>query len=248
KSVELSATQTFYQFSAGGVDLNLTFTSPLLPDNLDLFSRPANYISFEVRSGDNQPHEVQLYFSAAGNMAVNTPDQQVSWKRSHTGNLDLMRVGTERQNILGRKGDDVRIDWGYLYLGTPDKKGGSSAIASSSASVSAFVSSGTLAIKDDQNKPRSAGERPITLAACYDLGEVKSKTEKRHVILAYDQIHSIEYFHKELNAWWKRKGMTTKEMLIKAEKNYAKVLRKCDRFDKKLQKQMLAAGGEKYAK
>src|SRR5699024_1187653 len=139
-------------------------------------------------------------------------------------------------------------DWGYLYLGTPDAEGSSTAIASSAASVGAFVSSGRLDIKDDQNKPRSAGDKPITLATSYDLGEVKSKTAKRHVILAYDQIYSIEYFHKQLKAWWKRKGMTTKDMLSKAEKEYRSVMPKCDRFDKKLRKQMLAAGGEKYAK
>src|SRR5699024_1352034 len=110
------------------------------------------------------------------------------------------------------------------------------------------VKTGGLSLKDDTHEPRPAGEDPITLAAAYDLGTVNKKPVSRHVILAYDQIYSIEYFHKRLKAWWKRDGMTTKEMLSKAEKEYRSILKKCDRFDEKLHEQMLHAGGEKYAK
>src|SRR5699024_9644352 len=139
KSDRITATQTFYEFRAGGVLLDLRFTAPLLPDDLDLLSRPADYVSFKVRSADNRSHEVQVYFSAAGNMAVNTPDQEVTWKRSKAKGLDLMRVGTTSQHVLGRTGDDVRIDWGYLYLGASKGKNTSTAIAASDASVGQFV-------------------------------------------------------------------------------------------------------------
>lgn len=246
--VKVTATQTFYTFKAGGVALKVTFTSPLLPDDLDLLSRPANYITFQARAADGRPHEVQLYFSAAGNMAVNTTDQKVTWQRGKTKNLTLMRVGTAAQHVLGRKGDDVRIDWGYLYLGVPDQKAATTAIAASSAAVNAFVKTGTLSLTDDERQPRPAGERPVTLSAAYELGEVKDKPVSRHVILAYDQRYSIEYFHRKLQAWWKRDGMTTREMLGTAEKEYSDVLKRCDRFDEKLRQQTLKAGGEKYAK
>lgn len=39
--------QTYYAFTCGPIDLNLTFTAPLFMDNLDLMSRPVNYISYE---------------------------------------------------------------------------------------------------------------------------------------------------------------------------------------------------------
>lgn len=247
-NVHISATQTFYQFKAGDVILDLTFTAPLLPNNLDIFSRPADYISFKVHSADGQPHDVQLYFSAAGNMAVNTPDQEVTWPRDKTAGLNLMRVGTASQKVLGRKGDDVRIDWGYLYLAVPEEGKSSSLIAASAASVNNFAKTGSLTLKDDKKKPRPAGEKPVTLATSYDLGKVSSSPVSRHVILAYDQIYSIEYFHNKLKAWWKRNGMTTKEMLAKAEKEYQSVLEKCDQFDQKLHQQTSQAGGEKYAK
>lgn len=248
QDVKITATQTVYSFTCGGVALDVTFSAPLLPDDLDLFSRPADYISFKVHSLDNASHKVQLYCSAAGNLAVNTPDQEVQWKRSAAQGLDLMRVGTVTQNVLGRKGDDVRIDWGYFYLAVPKEGKVSTAMASSVASVQNFASTGALTIRDDSHGPRAAGVDPVTLAAAYDLGAVSSAPVSRHLILAYDDLDAIEYFHQHLKAWWKRNGMTTQQMLEKAGNEYKSVLAKCDQFDQHLQQQTTAVGGEEYAK
>lgn len=245
--VSISATQTAYTFSCGGTELQLTFTAPLLPGDLDLFSRPADYISFQVHATDGKPHQVQLYFSAAANIAVNTPDQEVVWRRSATSNLNLMRVGTASQNILGRKGDDVRIDWGYLYLAVPKENKSTSLMSSSAASVANFVEKGALSIKDDKNIPRPAGSDPLTLAAAYNLGSVTATPVDRHLILGYDDIYSIEYFHQRLKAWWKKSGMSAEQMLTAAEKDYHSVIEKCDQFDQKLKAQTNAAGGAEYA-
>src|ERR1700686_2465512 len=40
KYVNMNATQTVYQFACGSIDLTITFTSPLLINNLDILSRP----------------------------------------------------------------------------------------------------------------------------------------------------------------------------------------------------------------
>lgn len=247
-SIKISATQTFYHFTCGGVELKLKFTDPLLANDLDIFSRPADYITFKVHSLDGKEHHVQLYFSAAGNIAVNTPDQIVQWKRSKAGNMNVMQVGTTSQNILGRKGDNVRIDWGYLYLAVPHDKETSTLITSSERSVKDFIVNGKLTSNDDKDMPRAAEDKPVTLAAAYDLGKISSTPVTRHIILAYDQIDCIEYFHQKLKPWWARNGMKADQMLTDAEKDYTAVLQKCDRFDNQLYHQTLAAGGEEYAK
>lgn len=247
-SVHISATQTFYHFTCGGVALQIAFTDPLLANDLDIFSRPADYITFKVHSLDGNQHQVQLYFSAAGNIAVNTPDQKVEWKRSEVNGMNVLRVGTVSQNILGRKGDNVRIDWGHLYLAIPKEKNTSALISSSAKSVQDFVSHGKLRLKDDPDIPRPAGEDPVSLAASYDLGMVAGAPVSRHLILAYDQEDCIEYFHQKLKPWWARNGMDAQQMLTEAEKDYLPVLQKCNQFDRRLYEQTLKAGGEKYAR
>lgn len=247
-SVSISATQTFYHFTCGGVELQLTFTDPLLANDLDIFSRPADYVTFKIHSADGKAHQVQLYFSVAGNIAVNTPDQQVQWQRSKAGNMNVMRVGTVSQNILGRKGDNVRIDWGYLYMAIPQSKETSTLITSSEKSVKDFVDNGKLASNDDKDIPRAAEDNPVTLAAVYDLGKISSTPVSHHIILAYNQIDCIEYFHQKLKPWWARKGMGVDQMLTGAERDYSSVVKKCNQFDNTLYHQTLAAGGEEYAK
>ncbi|MHB1920782.1 MAG: glutaminase family protein [Chitinophagaceae bacterium] len=246
--VRITATQTFYQFSCGGVALHLRFTSPLLPDHLTLFSRPADYLTFQVHSLDGRNHRVQVYFSAASNIAVNTPDQEVIWKRSTTNRLDLERVGTVSQKILGRKGDDVRIDWGYLYLAIPKKTGTTTRMTSSLSSVSDFSKNGQLSHKDDEGIPRAADQRPLTLAVSFDFGEVNSSIQQRHLILAYDDLYSIEYFHRPLKAWWKKSGISTPQMLNLADSDYHQVIGQCDRLDHRLRVMTTRAGGKKYAR
>ena len=74
--VALSATQTNYSFTCGPVDLKLQFVSPLLPDDLNLLSRPVNYINYQVSSNDGAKHDVQVYFETTPQWAVNEVSQE----------------------------------------------------------------------------------------------------------------------------------------------------------------------------
>ena len=67
-SVTVWATQTLYQFVAGSVAINMTFTSPLIMDDWDLLSRPAHYVTFDSASTDGGNHNVAVYFDINGEM------------------------------------------------------------------------------------------------------------------------------------------------------------------------------------
>jgi hypothetical protein len=45
-SLAVLPTHTRYAFEGAGVHIDLTFFTPALPDNLDVLSRPASYISW----------------------------------------------------------------------------------------------------------------------------------------------------------------------------------------------------------
>jgi hypothetical protein len=116
KSVDVQATQTHYAFICGAVDLELTFTAPLFMDNLNLLSRPVNYLTYSIKSNDGKAHDVEIYFEASSAWALNTPYQQSFSNVIENDDLVYLKTGSETQDILAKKGDDVRIDWGYFYL------------------------------------------------------------------------------------------------------------------------------------
>ena len=110
--VEVLPTQTIYHFTCGPVDMELTFTAPLLMDNLELLSRPINYITYTVSSNDSQPHTVDLYLEAGTSWALNMPTQPSQSKTFEKNGLIFLETGSKEQKILGKHGDNICIDWG----------------------------------------------------------------------------------------------------------------------------------------
>src|ERR1041384_8521954 len=123
-SVTVRPTHTIYTFANARVKVALTFMTPALPSNLDVLSRPVTYITWEVTSADGKPHQVQIYFDCGADIAVNSTDQSVQLDYPKVEGLAVARVGTTEQKVLDRRGDDVRIDWGYGYLAAPAGGGG----------------------------------------------------------------------------------------------------------------------------
>ncbi|HYM92662.1 MAG TPA: DUF5127 domain-containing protein, partial [Chitinophagaceae bacterium] len=115
KKVEITATQTKYEFDCGPVFLSVDFLSPLLANDLDLFSRPVSYVTFNVMSNDGNPHEVKLLFTVSKDLVRNHKKSEVKTELGKYRNISYLKSGTTEQPVLKTKGDDVRIDWGYLY-------------------------------------------------------------------------------------------------------------------------------------
>ena len=141
-SVTVLPTRTLYEFAGAGVKVRLTFMTPMLPDDLDVFARPVTYIAWDVNSVDGGKHHVALFFDAAASLAVNDPAQEVTMGRYRENGTEVLRAGSKEQKVLQRWGDDVRIDWGFLYVAAPQSENGRAALSSARAAESAFVSDG----------------------------------------------------------------------------------------------------------
>ena len=247
KTVRVTATQTAYEFEAGGVGLTLTFTSPLLLDEVESLARPASYVTFALRSLDAQPHAAQVLFTASGLLATNRGDQDVIAETAGSaGGLALLRVGSKDQSVLGRKGDDVRIDWGYAYLGLPQKYGSKTAIASPHSLRESFAEKGTFPAQSEAGVATQA--QNVAMGVLLNFPKLGLKPVGNHLILAYDDVYSVQYFGQNLRGWWRRDPtMTAAKMLATAEKDYARLLTKCRLTDRKIYNDALAAGGQPYA-
>ncbi|HVM89866.1 MAG TPA: DUF4965 domain-containing protein, partial [Puia sp.] len=245
KSIEMTATQTKYAFQCGPVELELDFLSPLLVNDLNLLSRPVSYLHFKTTATDGASHHVEIFFSASATIATDNSSQQVvSNVKVNENDLTIARTGTASQRILNKKGDDVRIDWGYLYLAAATEKNTSIQAMNETQALESFIN-GTYSV---QEKKSADGEaKGIALTATFDFQLSAAEINKR-VELAYDDIYSIQYFNKNLQAWWKKDGESMEKILSKASSDYKIIKSQCDVFDKKMYDDAKNAGGEKYAK
>jgi hypothetical protein len=245
KSVNVNATQTIYQFTCGAVDLRLCFTSPLLINNLDVLSRPVSYVSFKVKANDDNPHEVQLYFGASTDLAVNTPVQGVIAQRYTSGSLSLLKAGTKEQPILQKKGDDLRIDWGYVYVAAPLSQQAKQTITGAGESVKEFTGNITRSAKP----ANTTQGKQLMLNTVFSLGKVGRKEQERLVLVGYDDLYAIQYFHQNLKPWWKlQPGATIEKVLSQSFTGYQKVLAQCEDLNNTIYNDAVQAGGETYAK
>lgn len=248
KNVKVTATQTKYEFTCGPVDVNLEFLSPLLMDDLDLLSRPINYISYEVVSNDGKSHDVQVYFEATPEWAVNELNQQVEVTTGETGEVNFVKAGTTEQPILQKKGDNVRIDWGYFYLAAEQSENNAIATCDFSAAKKAFLKSGQMDCASNKITAVMTQTMPV-LAYTDKLEKVASQPKAGYVMLGYDDIESIQYFGENLKAWWTKGGeVSFGEALAAAASDYERVAARSDDFDNKLYHEARSAGGENYAR
>lgn len=238
--VTVTATQTKYNFTAGKASLSLTFTSPLLPDDLDLLSRPVTYITTKASSIDGAKHDVQVYLGVSSSLAVNTPAQEVKTEQYNANKLSILKAGTIEQPVLKKKGDDLRIDWGYLYVAAGEGDTPLQYIATAAEAVNAF---GPAKFK----RATKLQGKQLMLSTVFK-GIVTSGTDMSSVLLVgYDDLYAIQYFGQNLKAWWAQKGSTIDQELAQAATDYNSIIEKCNQFDQKLYNETLKAGGEQYA-
>jgi len=242
QNVEVKATQTTYDFSCGPVDLNVTFTSPLILTDIDLMARPVSYVTFTATSKDGKQRDVEILFNASTNLAVNTPSQEVIASRYNSSNLSVLKAGTTAQPVLEKKGDDLRIDWGYLHIAT----------SKNAASKQFIVASGEEALKV-LNKKIKAPEishrkgKQMVLSTILKLNTTQSASSK--VLVAYDDIWSIQFFGQNLRPWWNRNNNSTIEQQLQAAyQDYESVLASCKKLNETIYGDALRAGGEEYAR
>lgn len=202
--LEVLPTRSIYTFSGQGIKLKLTFLTPALADDLEVLARPVTYVTWDAQSTDGKAHKVALDFVASPNIVVNEPSQEKATSVETNADFVITKIGSKEQPVLEKRGDDLRIDWGYLYVAAPRQ----------------FLSE----------------------------FEVGSKPVSRWLMLAYDDLYSIQYMKKNLRPYWRRNGDDAAALLKKSATDYESLKKRCEKFDSELMADLRKAGGEKYAR
>ena len=240
-SVSVLATNTYYTFLCGPVELDLVFTAPMLIDDLDLLSTPVNYISYRVRAKDGKKHQVQFYLSASPLMAVNKAAQPTVSQTVEKNGVKYLSTGTIDQPILAHKGDGICIDWGYFYL---SGQNGVLSLNDELTMKDVFLASGKLPASQECIVCRKPSQLP-SLAYLHDFGTVLEGSS--FALVGYDEVLDIEYMYNRYKGYWARNGKTIFTAFDELARDYTSVMNRCRALDKRIYDDGLSAGGKKYA-
>jgi hypothetical protein len=242
KSVSVLATNTYYSFDCGPVELDLVFTAPMLIHNLDLISTPVNYISYQVRSKDKKDHAVQIYLSVSPEIARNTAEEGIRSRTVDENGMEFLESGTIEQPILAQKGDGICINWGYVYLPAVN---GKVSLGPGAEVRKHFVSSGQLPAGEKEILSYKDSTLPV-LAYVHDFGQVSSPSSG-FTMLGYDEVEDIEYMYHRYKGYWARDGKTIFEAFKSMENSYSSIMNQCRSLDKTIYDDGLNSGNVQYA-
>jgi hypothetical protein len=244
--LEVMPTRTIYTFAGEGLSLHLTFMTAALPEDLAIYSRPVTYVTWAVRSTDRKVHKVQVYLDAGPEIAVNVPTQEVRYEHPRMSGLEVVAVGSVEQPVLQKRGDDLRIDWGFLYLAAKTGKGVTACAGPGAQVRQEFVGSGTL--KTERMPAQGPAQANAVLALALNLGNIKTEVIANWAMLAYDDEYSIQYFKKNLRPYWRHRVKSAAELLRVSAAEYERLWQRCARFDADLMQTLFKVGGGNYAR
>jgi hypothetical protein len=255
-SLKISPTRTIAKFEAPGVDLEVTFCSPLLPEKLEIFSRPVSYVNIERKIRDGKPHSVTVYLDVCAETAVNTPDQKVDGMRQEMpqqhvpcaagGDPLLLSFGSSDQPTLKRAGDHTRIDWGRIYLSAEYAQ--QSALGNAVDVRREFVGGGKLpASKDVKGQTVSDGWPVMAMTAPLIGSNDLTVPASCFFTIGYDEDYAVEYLGTKLRPYWRKYSPSFVDVMGKAYAENGDILTACKKFDEALMADCTKAGGEQYA-
>ena len=170
-------------------------------------------------------------------------------RRRSIGELAVVKIGSQDQPVLAKQGDDLRIDWGYLYRGRAEAR-----VARAHDRLrrrcSRRVRRRRRVCRSWTLRRRPAPPTMTLRWRPWSSNAARSARQpvSRWLMLAYDDLYSIQYMKQNLRPYWRRNGWEAADLLKAAASEYEALQQRCAAFDEELMADLTRAGGENYAK
>lgn len=233
--LDVSAMSTEYRFVGGGIELTAIFTTPLFLDDYYYLTRPISYLKLTYKSIDKKPHEVIASVAVSEQICLNFRGTDcIDIEMLEDCDVQTVKIGSVSQPVLEKRGDDIRIDWGYFYLSTNGEN----------AKVGAYVEEVPFEKEHHDREYPHGEEKDMTFVfAENNLDPVCGAL----FTFAYDDVESMIYFGKRLKTYWNKDGAELLYEITKAFTDYDFCRMKAEMFSDRLFIDATKAGGEKYA-
>ncbi|KAF9259183.1 DUF1793-domain-containing protein [Marasmius fiardii PR-910] len=169
-NIIITPTRTILVLTAGPIQFNLTYLSPIEPNDIVLQSFPFSYVFFDAVSTDNQAHHVQVYSDLSGEWLNFANPVQISWD---TITSPLLIHSAQLSNPKPLQEDTNMASDGILYHATNPGNGVSWQSGGHYSLRGWFLSQGSLNNTKDSSFRNIDDNFPV-FAYAHDLGSVTS--------------------------------------------------------------------------
>lgn len=121
-SCNVDAFSTVYIFRGADIELTARFFTPILITDLYYSSRPVSYLHLSYKSLSDKQHKVFAKVAVSEEFVLNKAGEGRALAQSENiEGVSAISLAKSDQKVLWRSGDDVRIDWGRMYLAVREK-------------------------------------------------------------------------------------------------------------------------------
>ncbi|WP_410614935.1 glutaminase domain-containing protein [Amycolatopsis sp. lyj-109] len=241
-SLQVTGTRSTYVLTGGGVNLTVTFFSPVDPANLQRQCVPFGYVTLQATSADGRAHAVDLHFDTSAEWVHGNTATPVTWTQQQTSGYTLLSCTPASPGVLQENGDQA--SWGSLVLAAPTA-GTTWQIGQDTVVRAGSASQGALAGTSDTAQPRAINDRWPVLAFNKNLGTIAAGGTSAPFTLSIGHVRTpaVRYLGAELRPWWTHYWGSWPEMAVWFANDYAAALSAATAIDQRLHDDAVAAAG-----
>ncbi|GAA6018449.1 hypothetical protein JCM11491_007002 [Sporobolomyces phaffii] len=241
---DFTATRSIFSFEAGGVDFNVTFLSPVTPNDDIKTSLPFSYLAIDIDSAALQKHKISLYSDIGGEWASGDSSVEIVWDFVVHKGVGFHSVARKDQQLFAEYAEQA--EWGQTIYAT-DSTRAIGASGSAQDLRSRFVAKGSLDgtfdsryRKIDDDEPVFGFSLPLThdhSRAVFTIGHV------RHPYVNYVTPHG----QVSLEGFWTTRFSRYEDAIAFFDLDYPRALSAAIRFDAQVRRDARRVSGDNYA-
>lgn len=224
--VEVNAFSTVYYFENPQFDFRVNFTTPLLPNDLKIMSRPVCYTDYEIIPKGEMPLDFSVTIALKEDFCYDTEKSEVVGGVLPCENFEAAFFTRRRNLVLSNTSDCSAPDYGCTYI-TGDE--------------SFFV---TQEAVDRYIRTGNAEYIRKTEEECYIMSVNRRK--RGFFMTAFDDYISIFYFGEWLRGYYFDENKNIVDAMNDAFCDHQDTLDKCRKFDAALQNDCNQVGKDYY--
>ncbi|KAF5389773.1 hypothetical protein D9757_005951 [Collybiopsis confluens] len=164
---QVTPTRSILRLTAGNMNINVTFLSPIEPSDLVLQSFPFSYIYFEASSHDENSHSVRVYQDITGEWLSNDVTNIMQWNTTAVQNTTTLYHEAQQLPFQFIEENDMAKD-GVVYHVTNTGSGVTYQSGEDTILRSGFLNNGALP-NTQETMNRAISEQGIGLVRSPDI-------------------------------------------------------------------------------